>query len=80
VKVLSDASPLISLAEIGHLDALPQLYTKIAITPEVYSEVAVAGEGLAGALQVATASWIEVRAAAGASVPPKESGRSVAEN
>jgi uncharacterized protein len=71
VKVLSDASPLITLAEIGHLDVLPQLYTKVAITPEVYSEVVVAGEGLAGALQVATASWIEVRAAAGVILPPQ---------
>lgn len=71
MKVLSDASPLITLAEIGHLEALPQLYTKIAITPEVYGEVVVAGEGLAGALQVATASWIEVRAAAAVIVPPK---------
>jgi predicted nucleic acid-binding protein len=65
VKVLSDASPLISLAEIGHLEVLPQLYAKITITAEVYREVVVAGDGLVGALQIATASWIEVREAAG---------------
>lgn len=55
----------------ARLETLLQLYAKIAITPEVYSEVVVAGEGLAGALQVATASWIEVRAAIGAIIPPK---------
>jgi predicted nucleic acid-binding protein len=43
VKVLSDASPLISLAAIGHLEVLPQLYSRITITGEVYGEVVVAG-------------------------------------
>jgi uncharacterized protein len=71
VKVLSDSSPLISLAEIGRLELLPQLYVKIAFTPQVYSEVVVAGDGLAGALQVARASWIEVREVSGVIVPPK---------
>ena len=71
MKVLSDSSPLISLAEIGRLELLPQLYVKIAFTPQVYSEVVVAGDGLAGALQVARASWIEVREVSGVIVPPK---------
>jgi len=71
VKVLSDASPLISLAEIGHLEVLPQLFSRITVTAEVYSEVVVAGEGLAGAVQVATASWIDVRQPAGATAPLK---------
>jgi predicted nucleic acid-binding protein len=71
VKVLSDASPLISLAGIGHLETLAQLYGKITITGAVYSEVVVAGAGLAGASQVATASWIEVREPASAITPPK---------
>jgi predicted nucleic acid-binding protein len=62
VIVLSDASPLITLAEAGYLETLAGLYKSIVITPEVYHEVAVAGEGLAGALQIATASWIQVRA------------------
>lgn len=41
------------------------------ITGEVYSEVVVAGEGLAGAAQVATASWIEVREPASVIIPTK---------
>ena len=58
--VLADASPLITLAEVGYLEVLAELYESIIIAPEVYAEVAVAGEGRAGALQIA-ADWIQVR-------------------
>jgi predicted nucleic acid-binding protein len=64
VIVLSDASPLITLSEIGYLETLPELYGSIIITPEVYEEVAVTGIGLPGALQVTSASWIKVMAIA----------------
>jgi hypothetical protein len=60
VIVLADASPLITLAEVGYLEVLAELYESIITTPEVYAEVAVAGEGRAGALQIA-ADWIQVR-------------------
>jgi predicted nucleic acid-binding protein len=39
--VISDASPLISLAKLGHLDWLRVIYGKIVVPPAVWSEVAV---------------------------------------
>jgi hypothetical protein len=48
VAVVSDASPLITLAKIGRLELLPQLYETIVITGEVYDEVVIRGAGLAG--------------------------------
>jgi hypothetical protein len=61
VTVLSDSSPLITLAKIGRLDLLPQLYEKVTITPEVYAEVVVSGAGLAGSSQISAAKWIDVK-------------------
>ncbi|MBI3646323.1 MAG: DUF3368 domain-containing protein, partial [Acidobacteriales bacterium] len=46
MRVVSDSSPLITLAKIGRLELLPQLYQAITITPEVYAEVVVSGAGL----------------------------------
>ena len=48
MKVLSDSSPLITLAKIGRLDLLRELYSTVTITPEVYAEVVFDGTGLAG--------------------------------
>ena len=59
--VVSDASPLITLAKIGRLELLPQLYQTIAITPQVYDEVAVKGSGLPGSAEVAASKWITVK-------------------
>ena len=61
MTVLSDSSPLITLAKTGYLDLLHQLYEKVTITPEVYAEIVVAGAGLAGASQVAAAKWIHIQ-------------------
>jgi len=63
VKVVSGSSPLITLAKIGQLDLLPQLYQRIAITPQVYHEVVVDGAGLAGSSEVKTAKWIDIQSA-----------------
>jgi len=60
VTVVSDASPLITLARINCFDLLPKLYGRVYISTEVYNEVVIAGAGLAGATQVAHADWIEV--------------------
>jgi predicted nucleic acid-binding protein len=62
VKVVSDASPLISLARIGHFDLLPKLYGIVVIPTEVYNEVVIAGAGLPGAKQAAGANWIQATA------------------
>jgi predicted nucleic acid-binding protein len=62
VKVVSDSSPLIALARIGHFDLLPKLYGSIIVPTEVYNEVVIAGAGLPGAEQAANADWILVTA------------------
>jgi predicted nucleic acid-binding protein len=60
VKVVSDASPLISFARIGHFDLLPKLFERIIIPAEVYQEVVIDGTGLPGAVQTARVDWVEV--------------------
>lgn len=61
MTVVSDSSPLITLAKIGQLELLPRLYGKISITPQVYHEVVVDGAGLAGSAEVRAANWIDVQ-------------------
>ena len=60
MKVVSNASPLITLARIGHLDALHTLYETVHIPTEVYNEVVIASAGKPGALAVSKADWIHV--------------------
>jgi uncharacterized protein len=60
VKVVSNASPLITLARIGYLDALYKLYETVNIPTEVYDEVVIAGAGMPGAAAVSKADWINV--------------------
>ena len=58
MKVVADASPLITLARVGHFDLLPSLYGTIIIPTEVHNEIVLAGAGLPGATQAAAADWI----------------------
>ena len=60
MKVVSNASPLITLARIGHLDSLHKLYDVVHISTEVYNEVVIAGAGMPGASAVSKADWIRV--------------------
>jgi predicted nucleic acid-binding protein len=62
VKVVSNASPLITLARVGHLNSLHKLYPTVHIPGEVYNEVVNAGAGMPGASAVAAADWIRVSA------------------
>ena len=62
MTVVSNSSPLITLARIGRLELLHDLYQTIAITPEVYQEIVVAGAGLTGAAEVATSRWVPIKA------------------
>jgi predicted nucleic acid-binding protein len=55
--VVSDTSPIINLAIIGHLDLLHQLYGDILIPSAVYREIAVTGAGMPGATEVQTQPW-----------------------
>jgi len=60
VIVVSNSSPLVSLARIGRLNLLASFYEKVLIPTEVHHEVTVAGRGLPGAEEVRKANWIEV--------------------
>ncbi len=62
MTIVADSSPLITLARIGRLDLLPELYQTIIVTPQVYSEVVSKGSGLAGSSEVANAKWIALKA------------------
>ena len=56
--VVSNASPVINLAAIDRLDLLRSLFGEIVIPRAVFDEVAVAGEGDPGSIEVRTFEWI----------------------
>lgn len=58
--VVSNSSPLITLARIGQLHLLASFYERILVPAEVHHEVTVAGKDLPGAEEVRKAGWIEV--------------------
>ena len=55
--VVSDASPLISLAVVGCLDVLRSLYERVIIPEAVYQEIT-GVPGLPGALTIQELEWI----------------------
>ena len=59
MRVISDSSPLISLARIGKLNLLRALYGRVLVPTAVFDEVVVAGGGLAGAEEIGRANWIQ---------------------
>jgi len=59
--VVSNASPIIGLAVVGHLDLLRHLYGKVVIPPAVFREISVTGAGQPGAQEVRSSHWIETR-------------------
>lgn len=62
--VVSDSSPLVTLARTGQLDLLRQLFGQIHIAAEVQQEVVVRGAGRPAAQAVRNAVWIESHATA----------------
>lgn len=56
--VVSDATPLIALAQIGQLAWLPDLFGEVIVPTAVYAEIVVAGSGRSGAAEIQSASWI----------------------
>lgn len=60
--VVADASPLIYLSALGHLDVLRVLFERVLVPRAVFEEVVIAGEGEPGSVEVAAATWIDVRA------------------
>jgi predicted nucleic acid-binding protein len=59
--VVADATPLIALARIEHLDLLLTLFNKIIIPEAVYDEVVFNAPNRPGAQAVKKAEWIEIR-------------------
>lgn len=59
--IVADSGPLISLALIGHLDLLRQLYQQVLVPPAVWHEVTVKGRGMPGAEAVSQLTWLEIR-------------------
>ena len=59
--VVSNTSPIINLASVDKLSLLNQLYGKITIPKAVHQEITVKGSGQAGAKEVQTLKWIEVK-------------------
>src|SRR6266568_4995556 len=59
--VVSNTSPIVKLAAVGHLDLLQQLYGALLIPPAVYHEIVVVGAGLPGAHEVQTLPWFQQR-------------------
>jgi predicted nucleic acid-binding protein len=58
VIVVSDASPLISLAVIGHLELLKHLYERVFIPEAVYQEITESDAERPGAAEVRALEWI----------------------
>ncbi len=58
--VVSNATPLITLAKVGYFDILQKLFTEITISQEVWNEVVIKGAGRSGSSETGQASWIRV--------------------
>lgn len=56
--IVSNASPLISLAKINRLELLRKLFTEIIIPPAVYEEVVVQGKNKPGSETINKVNWI----------------------
>jgi predicted nucleic acid-binding protein len=61
VIVVSNSSPLISLAKIDRFNLLEQLYGGLTISSDVHREVVLAGPQLPGAVETSQSAWIQVR-------------------
>lgn len=59
-KVVSNSSPLIHLAKIGHLDLLRYFFDKIVVSEVVYKECVIEGKGREDAKKIEKAEWIKV--------------------
>lgn len=60
--IVSDASPLVTLARIGRLELLPALYGRVIVPEAVWREVTASAPEKAGAADLRAARWLEHRA------------------
>ncbi len=61
--VVSNASPLVGLSVVGHLELLREFYSEVWIPPAVWQEVVESGADKAGSPEVAAAAaagWLRV--------------------
>jgi predicted nucleic acid-binding protein len=61
MKVVSNTSPITSLAGIAKLELLQQLYERIVIPQAVYNEMVGIGKTVPGTIEVQTSPWIQTR-------------------
>lgn len=59
MTIVSDTSPITSLAAIAQLELLHQLYGEIVIPQAVYDEMAGIGKTVPGTIEVQTLPWIK---------------------
>jgi uncharacterized protein len=58
--LVADSGPLIAFARLGRLEVLRTLATRLVVPTAVWREVTMEKPGLADALAIGSASWIEV--------------------
>lgn len=57
--IVSNSSPLMNLAIVGHLEILRELFNTISIPEEVWSELTIEGRDKPGTKEIIQASWIK---------------------
>jgi hypothetical protein len=62
MTVVCDATPLIHLSAMSHLDLLHRLFGEVLVPDEVYHEVVDQGAGKAGSAEVQAAAWVRRQA------------------
>ena len=68
--VVSNASPLISLAKIGGLNLLRDLFGEVSIAAQVHHEIVGGGVDRPGAAAIQSANWIRVQGGEGREPTP----------
>ena len=61
MKVVANATPLIALSLVDHLDLLPQMFAEVIIPQAVYEEAVVRGRDKPGGATLARADWFQVQ-------------------
>lgn len=59
--VVSDTSPLIAFAAVGHLDLLRNLYGEVVLPEAVHRELLAGGADAPGSASIDSAGWLQVR-------------------